>query len=69
MIPHRFKVDLPDDLVVEIIKCKDNQAVKQVGIEWSIQQCKELKAKGVPALHFYSMGKSDNIKTVAQAIF
>lgn len=69
MIPHRFKVDLPDDLVVEIIKCKDNQAVKQVGIEWGIQQCKELKAKGVPALHFYSMGKSDNIKTVAQEIF
>ncbi|RQO30631.1 methylenetetrahydrofolate reductase [NAD(P)H] [Taibaiella sp. KBW10] len=69
MIPHRFKVDLPDDLVVDIIKCKDNAAVKQVGVEWCIEQCKSLKAQGVPALHFYSMGKSDNIKTIAQAVF
>ncbi len=69
MIPHRFKVDLPDDLVKEVIKCKDNKAVRQVGIEWCIKQSKELMASKVPFLHFYSMGKSDNIKTIASQIF
>ena len=55
---------------VEVIDCKDNQAVRQVGIEWCIQQSKELKEAGVPFLHYYSsMGKSDNIKAIAEAVF
>lgn len=69
MIPHRFKVDLPDDLVMAVLKCKDNKEVKQVGIEWCMEQSKELKARSVPALHYYSMGKSDNIQAVAKAVF
>ncbi|WP_159800174.1 methylenetetrahydrofolate reductase [NAD(P)H] [Flavobacterium sp. MK4S-17] len=68
-IPHRFKVDLPDALVMEIIKAKDNEAVKQIGIEWCIAQSKELIASGIPVLHYYSMGKSDNIKAVAAEVF
>ncbi|RYD99061.1 MAG: methylenetetrahydrofolate reductase [NAD(P)H] [Sphingobacteriales bacterium] len=68
MIPHRFKVDLPDDLVIEVLKCKDNKEVKQVGVEWCIAQCRELKTQGVPALHFYSMGKSENIKTIVNEV-
>ncbi len=69
IIPHRFKVDLPNDLINEIIKCKDNKAVRQVGIEWSIAQSKDLVANNVPLLHYYSMGKSDNIYQIASAIF
>lgn len=69
MIPHRFKVDLPDQLVLDAIKASDNNAVKQIGIEWCIQQSKELKAAGVPIIHYYSMGKADTIKTIAQAVF
>jgi methylenetetrahydrofolate reductase (NADPH) len=69
MIPHRFHVDLPEPLIKEIIRCKDNKAVRQVGIEWCIEQSKELKAAGVPFLHYYSMGKADNIKTIAKKIF
>lgn len=69
LIPHRFHVDLPQDLILEIIKCKDNQEVRQVGIEWCIQQSKELQAAGIPILHYYSMGKSSNVKKVASAIF
>jgi methylenetetrahydrofolate reductase (NADPH) len=68
-IPHRFKVDLPDALVMEIIKAKDNEAVKQIGIEWCVAQSKELIASGIPVLHYYSMGKSDNIKAVATEVF
>ena len=68
-MPHRFHVDLPDDLIRAVIDCRDNTEVRQVGIEWCIQQSKELKAAGVPFLHYYSMGKSDNIKAIAEAVF
>jgi methylenetetrahydrofolate reductase (NADPH) len=43
--------------------------VKQLGIEWCIQQSKELRDAGVPVLHYYSMGKSQNIYEIASAIF
>ncbi len=68
-LPNIFHIDLPQDLVLEIEKCKDNKQVRQLGVEWCIAQCKELKAKGVPVLHFYSMGKSDNIYAIAKEIF
>ena len=68
-IPHRFNVDLPEPLIKEIIKCKTKDGVRQAGVEWCIEQSKELKNFNVPFLHYYSMGKSDNIKKVARAIF
>ena len=69
LIPHRFHCDLPEPLIKEIIKCKDNSQVRQVGVEWCIEQSKELVSKNVPFLHYYSMGRSSNIKAVADAIF
>ena len=69
ILPHRFHCDLPEVLIKEIIKCKDNSEVKQVGIEWCIEQSKELKKHGVPFLHYYSMGKALNIKKIASKIF
>ena len=69
LLPQRFNVDLPEDLVIEVVKCKDNKQVRQVGIEWCIKQSEELKKAGIPVLHYYSMGKSDNIKEIAQAVF
>lgn len=69
VIPHRFHVDLPEDLIIAIVKCKDNKQVRQVGIEWCIQQSKELQKAGIPVLHYYSMGKSDNIQAIASELF
>lgn len=69
LLPHRFHVDLPDALVEEVQRCKTSDEVKAVGIEWCIQQSKELKAYGAPALHYYSMGKSATIKQVIEAVF
>ena len=69
LIPHRFHVDLPEPLIKEVIKCKDNKQVRQVGIEWCIDQSKELIDFGVPFLHYYSMGKSDNIHSIAKEVF
>lgn len=69
LIPHRFKVDLPDELIKEVVKAKNNESVSQIGIEWCINQSKELVAAGIPVLHYYSMGKADNIKQIANNVF
>jgi methylenetetrahydrofolate reductase (NADPH) len=69
MLPKVFKIDLPEDLISAVEKAKDNADVKQIGIEWTINQCRELLDFGVPVLHFYSMGKSDNIKKIASELF
>ena len=69
LIPHRFHVDLPQELINEIQKASDNSTVSEIGIEWCIEQSKELKKHGVPFLHYYSMGKSKNVKKIAQALF
>ena len=69
LIPHRFKVDLPDELIIEVTKAKDNTVVNQIGVDWCLQQSKDLIANGVPFLHYYSMGKAENIKKIASNIF
>lgn len=69
LIPHRFSLELPDDLIMEVVKAKDNDAVKQIGIEWCTQQSKELIVAGIPVLHYYSMGKAENVKAIAKEIF
>ena len=69
ILPHRFHVDLPDDLTLEVLKCKSKEEVRQVGVEWCIQQSKELVKGGAPVLHYYSMGKSDNIQKIAGELF
>ena len=69
LIPHRFSLELPDDLIMAVVKAKDNEAVKQIGIEWCIAQSKELVSAGIPVLHYYSMGKAENIKQIASKIF
>ena len=69
LLPQVFRIDLPETLISEIEKCNSNQQVRQVGIEWAIQQSKELLAAGVPVLHYYSMGKSDNIREIAKELF
>jgi len=69
LLPQVFKIDLPESLINSVESCKTNKDVRQVGIEWAIQQSKELLAAGVPVLHYYSMGKSDNIQAIAKELF
>ncbi len=69
LLPQTFAVDLPEALVKEIKKCKTTQAVRQVGVEWSIMQSKELVGNGVPGVHYYTLGQSDNIQQIAKAVF
>jgi methylenetetrahydrofolate reductase (NADPH) len=69
LLPQVFRIDLPQELIDEVDKCKNNKEVRALGIEWAIAQSNELKAAGVPVLHYYSMGKSDNIREIAKAVF
>jgi len=69
LISHRFSIDFPDDLIMAVVKAPDNNAVKQIGIEWCTEQSKELVKVGIPLLHYYSMGKAENIKAIAKQIF
>ena len=69
ILPQIFHIDLPEELADEAEKCKDNAAIKQVGIEWTIKQSKELIKYGAPTIHFYSMGKSDPIYKIAKELF
>ncbi|QNM84457.1 methylenetetrahydrofolate reductase [NAD(P)H] [Polaribacter pectinis] len=69
LLPQVFKIDLPETLISSVENCKTNKDVRQVGIEWAIQQSKELLAAGVPVLHYYSMGKSDNVHAIASELF
>jgi methylenetetrahydrofolate reductase (NADPH) len=69
ILPDIFFLDMPADLRKEVEKAKDNEAAKQIGVDWCIQQCKELVEFGVPALHFYTMSKSTTTMAVAKAIF
>lgn len=64
-----FHIDIPEELADAVEDCKDNAAVKQVGVEWAVRQSKELIKFGVPSLHFYSMGKSDPIYKIAKQLF
>ncbi len=69
ILPQIFRINLPDELVKEIENCADNKQVREVGIKWAIQQSRELVAAGVPVVHYYSMGKSENIKEIASEVF
>jgi len=69
LIPHRFKVDLPDELIKEVVRAKNNEAVSQIGTEWCVSQSKQLIEAGIPVLHYYSMGKANNIRAIAKQVF
>jgi methylenetetrahydrofolate reductase (NADPH) len=69
ILPRIFHVDIPTDLSNAINKCKTDLECEQVGTEWLIQQSKELKAAGVPVLHYYTLGKPKVIKEVVSAVF
>lgn len=69
ILPKIFHIDIPVELTNEIEKCKDDKAVKQVGIEWAIQQSIELKKVGTPVLHYYTMGLAETTKQIASKVF
>jgi methylenetetrahydrofolate reductase (NADPH) len=69
ILPRLFYLDMPEVFRKEVSACENDKQAKQIGIEWAIQQCRELLDFGVPALHFYTMSKSDTTMAVAREVF
>lgn len=69
MIPKTFHCDLPEALRLEAVKCKTDEEVRRVGVEWAVAQCRELLKKGAPNLHFYTMSAVDSIQEIAKQIY
>ncbi|MDD4602335.1 MAG: methylenetetrahydrofolate reductase [Bacteroidales bacterium] len=69
ILPQVFNIDIPEDLVREVMKCTTNEEAFRTGIEWSIAQSKELIKYGVPVLHYFTVGVSDNIRQIVKAVF
>ncbi|HOZ86212.1 MAG TPA: methylenetetrahydrofolate reductase, partial [Bacteroidia bacterium] len=68
-LPKIFQCDIPQPFYEELEKCKNDQQIRELGIEWCTQQSKELVKAGVPCLHFYTMGSSDATRAVAAQVF
>lgn len=69
MIPKTFHIDFPDPLARELERCTTNDELKQVGIEWCIAQCRELRQAGVPSIHFYSMNAAASIAAIVKEVY
>jgi methylenetetrahydrofolate reductase (NADPH) len=69
ILPSFFHIDIPAELTEALEKCKDDKMVKEVGVEWGRAQTKELVDKGVPCIHFYTMGKSESTRAIASTVF
>lgn len=67
-LPKTFNISIPEDLQKAVEKCRDNKEVRQVGIDWCRMQSEELLKHNVPALHYFTMGKSDNIREIVKKI-
>jgi len=69
LLPQTFHIDIPNELTSEIRKCKTDREAREVGIQWAVAQSKELIKAGVPGIHYYSLGRSDNIARIVKASF
>ncbi len=69
LLPQTFHIDVPGDLFNAVLKCKTDQEAREVGIEWCTMQSKELLKEGVPGVHYYTLGRSDNVARIVKAAF
>ncbi len=69
IITGAFHIDLPNDLVTAVQKCKNDKEAREVGIEWTTMQSQELLKEGSPGIHYYTLGRSDNVARIVKASF
>lgn len=69
VLPRIFRSSIPEELAVELRKCKTDDDAKEVGIEWGIKQSKELIEYGVPSIHFYSLLATESVRRIAKEIY
>ena len=68
MVPKTFHCDMPQELAAEAVKCKTHDDARALGIEWTVNQCRELFAAGVKDIHFYTVSAVDSVVEVAQQL-
>ena len=69
LLPKTFHIDLPMELAEELRRCRSNDDVKALGVEWAVAQARELKAANVPSIHFYSMNATASVETIARQVY
>ncbi|MDE6791829.1 MAG: methylenetetrahydrofolate reductase, partial [Muribaculaceae bacterium] len=69
ILPKTFRADIPEELASRIRESKNDDDVKEAGIEWAIKQSKELLENGAPGLHFYTMSVSESVRKIAEKVF
>lgn len=69
LLPKTFHIDLPEELAAEFRRCRTNDDAKALGVEWGIAQARELRAAGVPSIHFYSMNAAASVEAIAKAVY
>ena len=68
VVPKTFHCDLPQELAQEVLKCKTDDDARQLGIEWTTEQCRQLYAAGVHNIHFYTVSAVDSVREVAKRL-
>lgn len=69
VLPKIFRSDIPEELAIELRKCKTDADTREVGVEWGIKQCRELIGQGVPSIHFYSLMASESVRRIAKEVY
>lgn len=70
LLPETFAIALPEALRREVEAHADRpEAIRRIGVEWAVDQCRRLKAAGVPVIHFYTMGRAENVRQIIKEAF
>jgi methylenetetrahydrofolate reductase (NADPH) len=69
LLPQTFHIDIPEELVHELSKCRSDEEAREVGIEWATLQSRDLLKNEVPGIHYYTLGRSDNIARIVKASY
>ncbi len=68
IVPKTFHCDIPQELAAEAVKCKTDDEVKALGLEWAEAQCRELYSNGVGNIHFYTVSAADSVAEIVRRI-
>lgn len=69
LLPRSFHIDIPQQLVSRLRQAQSADDAYQIGIEWAVGQSRQLLQQGVPAIHYYTMAKTDNVRQIVKAVF
>ena len=69
LLPKTFHIDIPEELAAEMLRCKTNDDVKALGVEWGTAQARELKEANVPSIHFYTINATASVEKIAKKVY